>query len=289
MIESQLSVEQASDYGLRLTSDQRGLMHGDTEFALVGQILPDPGCCEPTYRSLLVCKDNDCDDCRRVIVPTVVQIAPDEQWKEHFERTKHWRLSADPPFLPRFYGFALDMADMAAAQSCGCYRTGDIACGCSQEIGNLFSPYAAIPITEAQAIAILQAAKERYDNDTKNAFIGFHYLQELHSHTGEFMDCDIEFDSSEMGELIEKEDKHLREAFDLNGAEDHLHITADRVAFTPPEQCQDDAVALTKAQHRHLGKIRSLLKRESPRVLLNERNETFAHPPINDYYHLAFH
>lgn len=284
----------AEAFGLKLDPDQRDLLYGQRRLAMVAQVLPDPqpyvvegsrvpfwSCLPETHRP------------KRVVVPTVVEVAEDEIVQhpltelgiEHHARRNGWDV------LPSLPVFAQDMAAVALGQTCGCLeRHADLSCGCldwGETQLEVISPYACVPITEEEAREIGKVASRTLP---AGAFAPLAEIAEITNgiiSASEVLEgrYDVEVaelvDAIESGEADENdiEELAMQPAFEAVGWKppEHLHVAPNGIGYVVPDGMQDKVERLAGLHQRNWRQLQRLLKRD-PAAMVSQAFAQFAYP-----------
>lgn len=282
-----MDAKEAEAYGISLTKGQKELLARQHKYALIGQHLPVPDCGCGHARCALGACTHDCEERRRILVPTVIELAPEDAQQEmeinqtmRFEISKQWLgMDRQPEQLPRLYGWAVDMPTIAFGNDCGCALTGVLGCGCDDNEGIFFSPYGAIPLTEDQALAVLQAA---HRDMPASPYWPLSELVELENHGLDYID-DIEWNPDSTEEDIEARYEEMRRPLveAIGGATadpgGHVHIDRRRFSYEIPDQALDPVTRMVGAEKRALASYKNVFRR-SPHTLRAEARQVFAYP-----------
>lgn len=289
-----MDYDEAEAYGLELTPDQKQMVDWRSGYALIGQVMPLPNCCDSSTVAIGACKHDDHIK-RRVIIPTVVEVASAEvqaeaegKLAEQVARMKEMGFVREDELslLPGLYGHALNMAETALDWGCGCALTGEIACGCDGDgRGQFFSPYAAVPISQETAIAVMQAASRDMN---AGSYYPLYELVNLQNHGLESVGDDIDYDdipemmTVEYDKLVEQYEAPLLEYIRGDGPErcgpyGQIHVDRKLLTYEVPDEVRPVALEVQENQQRLLKQYKSLFKR-TPRTLRVEADRVFAYP-----------
>lgn len=289
-----MDYDEAEAYGLELTPEQKQMVEWRSGYALIGQVIPVPNCCERSRTAIGACKHDDHIK-KRVIIPTVLEVASIEAQAEaeghlakHEARMKEigYIREDEVTQLPGLYGHVLDMTETALDWGCGCALTGEISCDCDGDgRGQFFSPYAAVPISQETAIAVMQAASQGLG---AGSYYPLYELVNLQNHGLDAIGDDIDYDdipevmSEAYDQLLEKYEAPLLDHIRGDGPErcgpyGQIHIDRKLLTYEVPEEVKPEALAVQENQKRLLRQYKSLFKR-TPRTLRAEADRVFAYP-----------
>lgn len=282
---AKLTPQEAADFGFYLTTEQKEMLNGEHEYALIAQPLPVPHSCEDSCLSLCTHDgDERRSSRRRLILPTVVELVHPEYREQidalELERERPYKRFWTEPDgeLPDVMGYGVHLGNLALDMTCGHEAKGDIGCGCWNTEPLVFSAYGAVPLTEQEAIDVIGTA---YKELGAGSYTPLERYISLSCHGFDDLDSeDLEgIDPNDMDAISDLLDSYLEEPMEHLefGKDGHLHVGAEKYTYRMPESVDPKLLELRATNKRALSRIKQVFKRD-PSIVRRERDRLFAYP-----------
>lgn len=267
---SEISIDEAEAFGLRLTKEQEGLLHGDYNYVLVPQVMPDP---LPYYvegrRRSFWAHDDDEHRGRRVVIPTIMEVATgldarDLHAEEYLYASQlHWDT------LPTITGWAVDMPEVAANDNwCQHLADADLTCGCYYLPPQIISPYSVVPIEDFIARDIMEKATQGL---ACGSWVPMKDLAEI----GNGLVGDPEEDP-ELMQRLECAEEYIRQCPDFTS----VHVPSSEMSY-PLDQYEALGEKLKRQLIYNGRAMKGILGADRP-ALLSAYLTLFAYPNVDD-------